>query len=59
MPSNWVYGGIFKGDGAYSVIYTYDPIDKYPVYSDTVGQYTGVDDKNGKLEFIKTNCLFR
>lgn len=51
MPSNWVYGGIFKGDGDYSVIYTYDPIDKYPVYSDTVGQYTGVDDKNGKKLF--------
>lgn len=49
LPGKWVYGGIFpqnKG-GAYSIIYTYKPIDKYPVYSETVGQYTGLTDKNG------------
>ncbi len=49
MPSTWVYGGIFpqnKG-GDFAIIYTFDPIDKYPVYADTVGQYTGLKDKNG------------
>lgn len=49
LPGIWVYGGIFpqnKG-GSYSIIYTYDPIDKKIVYADTVGQYTGLTDKNG------------
>ncbi len=48
MPSNWVYGGIFhqtKG-GSFSIIYSYEPIEKHPVYADTVGQYTGINDKN-------------
>ena len=44
VESNWVYGGVFVGAGDYSIIYTYDPIDKFPVYSDTVGQYTGLHD---------------
>ena len=51
VPSNWVYGGIFQGAGDFSVIYTYDPVDKYPVYSDTVGQFTGLTDKNGTKIF--------
>lgn len=42
----WVYGGIFQGSGCYSVLYTYDPIEKRTVYSDTVGQYTGFEDKD-------------
>ena len=42
----WVYGGIFQGNGCYSVLYTYDPIEKRTVYSDTVGQYTGFEDKD-------------
>lgn len=49
MPSNWVFGGIFHQNnrgGSFSIIYTYDPIEKFTVYADTVGQYTGVDDKN-------------
>ena len=50
MPSNWVYGGIFpqnKG-GNKAIIYQQDPeIKKYVVYADTVGQYTGLKDKNG------------
>lgn len=47
MPSNWVYGGICKGPGDFSIIYGYMdekkevPIEKFVVYSDTVGQYTG------------------
>lgn len=50
VESNWVYGGIFQGPNR-SVIYGYDPIEKYCVYSDTVGQFTGLTDKNGKQIF--------
>lgn len=50
--SNWVYGGIFpqnEDDKGFAVIYQQEPeIKKYPVYADTVGQYTGLKDKNGK-----------
>lgn len=57
MPSNWVYGGICKGDGDHSIIYgsnAYPDLricDKYAVYTDTIGQYTGIIDKNGKKLF--------
>ena len=51
VESNWVYGGIFPGTGDFYVIYTFDPIAKIPVYSDTVGQFTGLTDKNGKKIF--------
>ena len=50
VESNWVYGGIFQGLNR-SVIYGYDPIEKYVVYSDTVGQFTGLTDKNGTKIF--------
>lgn len=50
VGSNWVYGGIFQGP-INSVIYGYDPVVKYAVYSDTVGQYTGLKDKNGQRIF--------
>ncbi len=46
MPGNWVYGGIYQGQNQ-SIIYGYDPVEKYIVHSDTVGQYTGQIDKNG------------
>lgn len=51
VKGNWVYGGIFQGNGCYSVLYTYDPIEKRVVYSDTVGQYTGFEDKNNRKIF--------
>lgn len=58
LPSKWVYGGIFPGTGCYSVIYgaetedfTGADIEKHTVYSDTVGQYTGLTDKNGERIF--------
>ncbi len=54
MPSNWVYGGVFHQNdrgGSFSIIYSYDPIEKHPVYADTVGQYTGVNDRNGTKIF--------
>lgn len=51
VESNWVYGGIFLGEGDFSVIYSYEPIKKFPVYTDTVGQYTGIKDIHGKEIF--------
>ena len=59
LPGKWVYGGILQGTGDFSVIYGYDSIDengianleKHVVYTDTVGQYTGLDDKNGTKIF--------
>jgi hypothetical protein len=57
MPSNWVYGGVCCGKGAFSIIYDYmdeekeKPIEKRVVYTDTIGQYTGLTDKNGKKIF--------
>ncbi len=49
MPSNWVYGGIFPShNGSRAIIYQQEPtIEKFTVYADTVGQYTGLRDKNG------------
>lgn len=54
IKSNWVYGGIFpqNGEGDFAIIYQQKPtIKKYPVYADTVGQYTGLTDKNGTKIF--------
>lgn len=54
IKSNWVYGGIFpqNGDGDFAIIYQQEPtVEKYPVYADTVGQYTGMKDKSGKRIF--------
>ena len=50
VPGHWVYGGIFPGTGNYSIIYggeTEKDLERHVVYSDTVGQYTGLKDKNG------------
>ena len=56
VDGNWVYGGIFKGEGCYSLLYTYDPIDKRVVYTDTIGQYTGMTDKN-KVKIFEDDIL--
>ena len=50
LPGKWVYGGIFHQDDlgvSFAVIYSYDPIEKHVVYADTVGQFTGLTDRNG------------
>ena len=52
IDGNWVYGGIFQGSDDFSIIYgssepdniTADNLAKYVVYTDTVGQYTGLTD---------------
>ena len=58
--SHWVYGGIFpqNKDGDFAIIYQQEPeIRKFTVYADTVGQYTGLTDKNGEysLRLAQTN----
>lgn len=51
LPGRWVYGGVLQGTGDYSIIYGRDEnsegIEKHTVYTDTLGQYTGLTDKNG------------
>ena len=50
IPSNWVFGGIFPqtNGGDFAIIYQQDPeIQKFPVYAETVCQYTGKNDKYG------------
>ena len=55
IPGHWVYGGILQGNGSQSIIYAVNADgrfdDKYPVHSDTVSQYTGLEDRNGKKIF--------
>ena len=52
VDSNWVYGGVLQGKGDFSIIYQTEPeIEKRTVYTDTLGQYTGLTDKNGKKIF--------
>lgn len=54
----WVYGGVLQGIGDFSIIYggknANDPgedLEKWCVYTDTLGQFTGLTDKNGKKIF--------
>ena len=52
--SHWVYGGIFpqNKDGDFAIIYQQEPeIRKFTVYAETVGQFTGLTDKNGRKIF--------
>lgn len=58
LPGHWVYGGVLQGAGSHSIIYggenVNDPaenLDKWCVHTDTLGQFTGLTDKNGKKIF--------
>ena len=46
--SEWAYGLIVKMFGAYHIIDKDDENTAYEVIPETVGQYTGLKDKNGK-----------
>ena len=62
MPSNWVYGGICKGPGDFSIIYgdmnveKENPIEKFVVYTDTVGMFVGTKDVDDKHIFEGDIC---
>lgn len=43
----WVYGYLLKMFGEISIMELHDENTVYPVYPETVGQYTGLKDKNG------------
>lgn len=49
VAGKWIYGGIFAPNIQCDrcIITSYDYLQKYLVYADTVGQYTGLTDKNG------------
>lgn len=48
FESKWVYGGVCQFNDYSSIIYQTEPeFRKYPVYTDTVEQYTGLTDRNG------------
>lgn len=48
VDGNWVYGGVRQGKGDFSMIYENETYEKRTVYTDTVCQYIGLKDKNGK-----------
>ena len=53
VESSWFYGnGVLQGKGDFSIIYPTEPtFEKLSVYTDTLGQYTGLTDMNGKKIF--------
>ena len=57
VESNWVYGGVLQGTGDHSIIYQTEPdIEKKVVYTDTIGQFTGLTDKNDTRIFEGDIC---
>ena len=57
VPGHWVYGGVCQGVGSHSIIYGNDDVElkksteKWVVYTDTIGQYAGMPDKNDRPIF--------
>lgn len=52
VESRWVYGGYCQYNDERGIIYQTEPeIAKFPVYADTVGQYTGLTDRHGNKIF--------
>lgn len=53
VESSWFYGnGVLQGKGDFSIICPNEPtFEKLSVYTDTLGQYTGLTDMNGKKIF--------
>lgn len=52
VDSNWVYGGVAQFNEERAIIYQTEPeFHKFAVYTETLGQFTGLTDKNGKKIF--------
>ena len=53
VEGSWFYGnGVLQGKGDFSIIYQTEPMfEKHSVYTDTLGQYTGLTDENGRRIF--------
>lgn len=52
VESMWVYGGYCQYNEERGIIYQTEPeVNKFPVYADSVGQFTGLTDKNGTKIF--------
>ena len=50
FKNTWVYGGVGENGGCYEILPEKGPR-HITVYKDTVGQFTGLVDKNGKKIF--------
>lgn len=44
----WVYGYLYRYKGVYTICENIRYAEEEPIFLDTIGQYTGLHDKNGK-----------
>lgn len=44
----WVYGYLYRNKGLYVICENIRYAEEEPIFLDTVGQFTGLHDKNGK-----------